>query len=99
MNPEHQNDNEAFFSGLSPERKKLYWRSIKRGVKEADLMFTAFARRRLHLLDTQELKEYEKLVETSDADLMPMLIGTVPVSEELAGKIFDELRSYQAPER
>jgi len=32
-------NNEEFLARLTPHRKKLYWRAIRRGMKEADLLF------------------------------------------------------------
>lgn len=93
------NNNAAFFAALTPERKKLYWRSIKRGVKEADLIFSAFARRRLHELTPAELAEYQILVETPDAELMPMITGAAPTPPDYDTAIFKELKAYQPPLR
>lgn len=55
--------------------KRLYMRSIRRGIKEMDLILTRFADMRLKDLDSETLDAYEALLEESDHDLYAWVSG------------------------
>jgi len=56
-------------------RKRLAMRSMRRGIKEMDLILSAFARAQLARLTPAELDLYEALLEESDHDLYRWVSG------------------------
>ncbi|EAR49437.1 TPR repeat family protein [Oceanicola granulosus HTCC2516] len=59
--------------------KRLRMRSMRRGMKEMDLLLMAFADARLAGLSGSELDAYERLLEESDQDLYAWISGAAPV--------------------
>lgn len=55
----------------SPEtrRKRLLMRSMRRGIREMDLMLGSYAGRMIPVMTEQELDAYEDLLAESDRDL------------------------------
>ncbi|MEM6728632.1 MAG: succinate dehydrogenase assembly factor 2 [Pseudomonadota bacterium] len=76
---------------LEIRRKRLYMRSIRRGIKEMDVILTAFASARLGLMDAGALDAYEDLIGEPDLDIYPWIIGQTPVPERYAAMV-DEIR-------
>ncbi len=56
--------------------KRLHMRSIRRGIKEMDIVLTAFAHDGLQDLGPGELDLYERLLDESDQDLLTWVIGS-----------------------
>lgn len=55
--------------------KRLYMRSIRRGIKEMDLILGNFAKDHLSALQSAELDAYEALLEEADQDLYLWVTG------------------------
>jgi antitoxin CptB len=55
--------------------KRLHLRSMRRGIREMDLILTAFARDRLQMMTPAELDLYERLLEENDPDLYAWVTG------------------------
>ena len=60
---------------IETTRKRLYMRSIRRGIKEMDLILTAFADAHLGGMDADELTLYERLLSENDHDLYQWVSG------------------------
>ncbi|MDR9428438.1 MAG: succinate dehydrogenase assembly factor 2 [Salibaculum sp.] len=58
-------------------RKRLYMRSIRRGIKEMDLILAAFADRHLGDMTAAELDLYDRLLSENDQDLYQWVSGQV----------------------
>lgn len=58
-------------------RKRLYMRSIRRGIKEMDLILTAFSDARLAGLTLGQLQTYDALLSENDHDLYQWVTGQV----------------------
>ena len=56
-------------------RKRLYMRSIRRGIREMDLILTAYADRHLAALSEDHLDLYEALLAENDHDLYQWVSG------------------------
>ena len=56
-------------------RKRLAMRSMRRGIKEMDLILTDFATRNLPGYDAAALAEYEALLDESDLDIYSWISG------------------------
>ena len=70
---------------LDPWRKRLRFRSGRRGTREADLLLSAFADRHVERLGEPELAAYEALLDESDADLLDWITGRAPAPSRHAG--------------
>lgn len=57
--------------------KRLHMRSIRRGIKEMDLILGAFAQSRLPGLDAQTLDAYEALLQENDHDLYAWITARI----------------------
>ena len=55
-------------------KKKLLYRSNHRGTKEMDLLIGGFAKENLATLNTEELKEFELILNFTDKKLNTWLI-------------------------
>jgi antitoxin CptB len=54
---------------LDVMRKRLHMRSIRRGIKEMDLILMAFSKAKLAGLDAAQLAAYDALLSENDHDL------------------------------
>ncbi len=60
---------------IETRRKRLYMRSIRRGIKEMDVILTSYADARLGVMEAPELDLYETMLEESDHDLYQWVSG------------------------
>lgn len=58
-----------------PRLKRLYFRSLRRGFKEVDLVFGTFAQAGLASLSAAELDAYEALLDAPDQDVWLWIQG------------------------
>lgn len=77
---------------IETRRKRLFMRSIRRGIKEMDVILTAFASARLEEMDEAALDAYEALISEQDLDLYPWINGQAEAPAEHAAMI-NEIRS------
>ncbi len=69
-------------SALESRRKKLYFRSCHRGIKEMDIIFSAFAQTYLPTLPDDLLDDYERILAFSDTDLFSWITGAGTAAPE-----------------
>ncbi|WP_417605406.1 succinate dehydrogenase assembly factor 2 [Primorskyibacter flagellatus] len=69
--------------------KRLKMRSMRRGIKEMDILLSRYADARLAQLDSLQLDRYEMLLDESDQDLYQWVSGQKPAPEALAALIED----------
>jgi antitoxin CptB len=74
-------------------RKQLLFRCQRRGFKEVDLIFGAFAAAHLHELDDAELEQLDLLLNAPDDDVYAWLRGYEPLPARYASSVFDKLKS------
>ena len=74
-------------------RARLRFRSQRRGFKEVDLIFGAFADEFLPGLNDAELDAYEALLAAPDKDVFAWLQDQVPVPAEFDTDVFAKLKS------
>lgn len=67
---------------MDTRRKKLFYRASHRGIKEMDLILTAFAKSELAGMDPVELDQFEALLEVPDQDLYYWIIGATEAAAE-----------------
>lgn len=59
----------------------LRMRSMRRGIKEMDIILSRFAEAELSALDAGDLDDYEALLSENDQDLYLWVSGQAPVPE------------------
>ena len=69
--------------------KRLRMRSMRRGIKEMDLILDRYAKARLGDLSAADLDLYEGLLQENDHDLYAWVTGQSAPPEPLAGLIAD----------
>lgn len=72
-------------------RKRLHMRSIRRGIKEMDIILSAFSERHLAALDLRQLQTYEDLLSENDHDLYQWVSGQNAEPEHY-GELMDMIR-------
>lgn len=70
--------NERPDEDIATRRKRLYFRSWHRGVKEADILLGNFADKHLDSLSEAELDRYEDLIQEQDVDILAWITGSAP---------------------
>jgi antitoxin CptB len=74
-------------------RKQLFFRAQRRGIRELDLIFGAFAAAHLAGLDDSELDRFDTLLNAPDDDVYAWLRGRAPVPPAYASPVFDKLKA------
>jgi antitoxin CptB len=74
-------------------RKQLLFRCQRRGFKELDLIFGAFAREHLNALTEDELEQLDLLLNAPDDDVYAWLRGYERVPARYASSVFDTLKT------
>jgi antitoxin CptB len=77
-------------------RKRLYFRAQRRGFREVDLLFTAFADKHLAALTLAQLDRFEALLGVPDWQLYGWVVGHESVPAEYDDEVFALLRDYRA---
>jgi antitoxin CptB len=67
--------------------KRLAMRSMRRGIKEMDLILSAFTARALAGMDAAGLALYDQLLDENDHDLYAWINGQVAPPADFAGLI------------
>mgnify|MGYP001101807275 CR=1 FL=1 len=76
--------------------KRLYMRSIRRGIKEMDIILARYAETRLPELDHTSLDTYDALLSENDQDLYQWVTGQSEPPSALAPLIEDIARLSNA---
>ena len=74
---------------LEIKRKRLKMRSMRRGIKEMDLILKKFADLNLNLMSELELENFENLLLENDQDLYQWSTGQVDPKKEFVVLIQD----------
>ena len=69
--------------------KRLYMRSIRRGIKEMDLILTAYASDRLSAMDDAALTTYDAMLSENDHDLYQWVTGQIAAPDPYGAVIAD----------
>ena len=75
--------------------KRMKMRSMRRGIKEMDLILTAYADRNLASMDEAGLDNYDALLHENDQDLYQWVTGQALPPEYLADLIADIAQDFQ----
>jgi antitoxin CptB len=74
-------------------RKRLLFRAQRRGFKEVDLIFGAYADAQLARLDEAGLDQFEALLTAPDQDVYAWLRGAKPVPADYDNPVFAGLKA------
>jgi len=83
-------------SAIELRRKKALFRAQRRGFRELDLIFAAFADAHLDTLDAAELTRFEALLSVPDWQIFAWIMGHEPVPSAYDHGVFARLCSYRA---
>lgn len=75
--------------------KRMRMRSMRRGIKEMDLILSEYAGRHLDAMDDAGLDLYDALLDENDQDLYRWVTGQEPAPEALAVLIADISQVFQ----
>ena len=67
--------------------KRLHMRSMRRGIKEMDLILSAFASEHLAAMSDDELALYDQLLSENDHDIYAWVSGQFATPDHYAGLI------------
>ena len=81
---------------LETVRRKLRFRSLRRGTKESDLVIGGFAEAHLDTLDADQLQAFEALLDQNDQDVLSWVIGMRPVPAAHDTDVLSMLRDFKS---
>jgi antitoxin CptB len=82
-------------SDIDTWRRKLRFRAQRRGFREVDLIFGAFAEAHLAALDEADLARFDALLAVPDWQVYDWLMGHAPVPAEFDHALFAQLCAYR----
>ena len=75
--------------------KRLAMRSMRRGIKEMDIILSAYADAELTSMSDQALVLYDSLLSENDQDLYVWVTGQAPAPAQYADMIHDIAQVFQ----
>ena len=83
-------------SEIAVRRKKALFRAQRRGFRELDLIFGAFAGAHLASLREDELDRFEGLLSLPDWQIYDWIMGAAPVPAAYDHEVFAKLCAYRS---
>ncbi len=80
---------------LAARRKRVMFRSARRGTQESDLIIGGFARAHAEGMDAGQLERFEQLLEQNDPELMAWVVGTRKVPEAFDHDVMKLLQNFK----
>ena len=80
--------------GRDARRRRLLFRCWHRGMREMDLIMGRFADAAVEQLTSDELAEFEHLMEAPDRELLAWITGEAEVPPEYDTALFRRLRDF-----
>ena len=80
---------------MDSHRRKLVFRSWRRGFREMDLLMGSFADKHMAELDDDGVAEFERLLSLPDWEVYAWLIGQKPVPDNHKGPVLDALIAFR----
>lgn len=75
--------------------KRMKMRSMRRGIKEMDLILSAYADRNLAAMDDAQLDTYDAMLHENDQDLYQWVTGQASPPVQLTDLIADIAQTFQ----
>jgi antitoxin CptB len=85
----------AMGDGLEIRRKRLRFRSWRRGTREADLLLGSFAEEHIAAWGAAELDRYERLLAASDTEIFDWIAGRAEAPPEQDGRLLRLLANFR----
>jgi len=76
-------------------RKRILYKATHRGMKEIDRILGGFAEEKLEGLSDQLSRDFDKLLDVSDADLLNWILGRDDVPKPFNNEIFQLIIKYK----
>ena len=86
-------------NSLDSRRKRVLFRSVRRGTKESDAVIGGFAERFLAALDEGQLARLEALIECPDQDVLAWVAGARPAPTEHDNDVLALMKEYERSRR
>jgi len=80
---------------LEVVRRKLRFRSLRRGTKESDLVIGGFAQAHLRDLSAEDLAHFEALLNQNDQDVLSWVIEMMPPPEAFETPVLEMIRNFK----
>ena len=80
---------------LVRRRKRVRFRSLRRGTREGDFIIGGFAKRHADDLSPEQLDRFEALLEKNDPEVMAWITGTKPVPAEWDNDVMHLLQDFK----
>ena len=80
---------------LARRRKRLLFRSNRRGTRESDFIVGGFARQHVAAMGADQIARFEALLEQSDPELMAWITGARPVPAEWDSDVMRLLQDFK----
>ncbi|MEP6827216.1 MAG: succinate dehydrogenase assembly factor 2 [Aestuariivirga sp.] len=82
-------------ANLETIRKRLLWRATHRGIKEMDILVGGYAQQHLQTMTSDELSEFEVLLEIPDQDLLSWATRQEDVPPQFACSMLTAILTYR----
>ena len=86
---------EKFVPPLGDARGRIRIRAWRRGLRELDLVFGPYADAHAALMDSNDLAEFERLMEAPDALMLAWVMGFEPIPAEFDTPMLEKIRAYR----
>jgi antitoxin CptB len=83
-------------AGLDERRRRLLFRSWRRGVREMDLIVGRFADACIDKFDGSELDQFEQLIEVPNAELYAWIVGNEVVPAQHDTPVLRQLMAFHS---
>ncbi len=80
---------------LDKQRKRLHFRSFRRGTKESDLVIGGFAEANLARMNAPALDQFESLLNQNDPEVLAWIVGLQDPPAEFDNEVLDDLRRFK----
>jgi len=80
---------------LDRQRKRLLFRSFRRGTKESDLVIGGFAEANLANMDARLLDQFEALLNQNDPDVLAWISALADPPEAFDNEVMAALRKFK----
>lgn len=79
----------------SAMRRRLRFRSLRRGTRESDLVIGGFASRYLNEMSDDQLRQFEALLDQPDQDLLGWALNVSTPPPEFDNEVLDMMRNFR----
>ncbi|OIQ24925.1 MAG: succinate dehydrogenase assembly factor 2 [Alphaproteobacteria bacterium MedPE-SWcel] len=75
--------------------KRLTMRSMRRGIKEMDILLTEYAAANLAAMEPEKMELYDSLLRENDQDLYQWVTGQAPAPARFEALVGEISRTYE----